>query len=88
MYLSAEAIDSTLSFIAHHSGTGSQVIFDYIYTALMDGTVKHGEVSRMRRARSFSGEGLTFAIPEGSVQDFMERRGFTKVQDVTSDDLH
>ena len=88
MYLSAEAVDNTLSFIAHHSGTGSQVIFDYIYTALTDGTVRHGEVSRMRRVRSISGEGLTFAIPEGTVQDFLERRGFIKVRDVTSDDLH
>ena len=88
MYLSAEAIENTLSFIAHHSGIGSQVIFDYIYTALIDGTVKHGEVNRMRRVRHISGEGLTFAIPEGTVQDFLEIRGFTKVRDVTSDDLH
>jgi O-methyltransferase involved in polyketide biosynthesis len=42
----------------------------------------------MRRARFISGEGLTFTIPEGTVQDFLERRGFIKVRDVTSDDLH
>jgi methyltransferase (TIGR00027 family) len=88
MYLDAEAVDNTLSFISHHSSSGSRVVFDYIYTALLDGTVRHGEVSRMRRVRSFSGEGLTFAIPEGGVKDFLERRGFTKVRDVTSDDLY
>ena len=88
MYLSAEAIESTLSFIVHHSGPGSQVVLDYVYTALLDGTVRHGEVSRMRRVRRFSGEGLTFGIPEGTVQDFLERRGFTLVRDVTSEDLH
>jgi len=88
MYLSAKAVDNTLSFITHHSGPGSQVVFDYVYSVLLDGTVRHGEVSRMRRARRFSGEGLTFAIPEGTVQDFLEQRGFIKVINVTSDDLH
>lgn len=88
MYLSADAVDNTLSFIAHHSGSGSQVVFDYVYTALLDGTVRHGEVSRMRRARRFLGEGLTFGISEGTLQAFLERRGFTKVRNVTSDDLH
>jgi methyltransferase (TIGR00027 family) len=88
MYLTSDAVDSTLRFIAQNSGSGSQVIFDYIYTALMDGTVRHGEVSRMRRARRVSGEGLTFAIPEGKVQEFMEKRGFTNVVDVTSEELH
>jgi methyltransferase (TIGR00027 family) len=88
MYLSMEAVDSTLSFIAHHSGSGSQVVFDYIYSALLDGTVRHGEVSRMRRARRFSGEGLTFSILEGKAQEFLESGGFTKVRDVTSEELH
>jgi methyltransferase (TIGR00027 family) len=88
MYLSADAIDRTLCFITKHSGPGSQVVFDYICTALLDGTVRHGEVSRMRRARRFSGEGLTFAIPEGGIMRFLEERGFTKVSDVSSEELH
>jgi methyltransferase (TIGR00027 family) len=88
MYLTQQAVDDTLSFICHHSPPSSQVIFDYIYTALLEGTVRHGEVSRMRRVRRFSGEGLTFAIPEGTVQEFLEKRGFTHVVDISSQDLH
>jgi methyltransferase (TIGR00027 family) len=88
MYLSAEAVDSTLSFIANHSGAGSQVVFDYIYTSLLDGTVKHGEVSRMRRARRFSGEGLIFSIPEGEAGKFLEQRGFVNVSNIPSEELH
>jgi methyltransferase (TIGR00027 family) len=88
MYLSAEAVDSTLSFIARHPCSGSQVVFDYIYTALIDGTVRDGEVSRMRSVRRFSGEGLTFAIPEGGALRFLEEHGFTKVSDVTSEKLY
>ncbi len=88
MYLSQEAVDSTLGFIVRHSGPGSQVVFDYIYTALLDGSVRHGEVSRMRRARPISGEGLTFSIPQGEVQPFLEQRGFSNVIDISSDELH
>jgi methyltransferase (TIGR00027 family) len=88
MYLSAEAVESTLNFIAQHSCAGNQVVFDNIYTALLDGMVRHGEVSRMRRARRFSGEGLTFAISEGRTKGFLEERGFTKVRDVTCEELH
>ncbi len=88
MYLSREAVDSTLSFITHHSSPGSQVVFDYIYTALLDGSVRHGEVSRMRRARPISGEGLTFSIPQGKAGEFLEQRGFANVVDVSSEDLH
>jgi len=88
MYLSLRAVESTLKFIAHHAGTSSQVVFDYIYTALLDNTVRHGEVSRMRRVRHVSGEGLTFSIPQGTIKDFLEKRGFIQVKDVSSEDLH
>jgi O-methyltransferase involved in polyketide biosynthesis len=54
----------------------------------MDGTVKHGEVSRMRRARRVSGEGLTFSILEGKAQEFLERRGFINVIDISGEELH
>ncbi len=88
MYLTQAAVDSTLGFIAGHSGSGSTVVFDYIYTALLDGSVHHGEVSRMRRARTFSGEGLTYSIPEGKAGEFLEQRGFVDVVDVSSEELH
>jgi methyltransferase (TIGR00027 family) len=88
MYLSPEAVNLTLDFILQHSGAGSQVVFDYIYTALMDGSVKHGEVSRMRRVHRFSGEGLTFSIPEGKASDYLKERGFKNVKDVPSIALH
>ena len=88
MYLSSASVEGLLAFISHHSGPGSQVIFDYIHSALLDGTVKHGEVSRMRRMRLVSGEGLTFSIPEGKVKEFLESKGFTNVVDIDGAGLH
>jgi len=87
-YLTPEAVDSTLAFIAGHSGPGSSVIFDYMYPTLLDGTVKRGEVANMRGKRWVSGEMMTFGIPEGKITEFLEQRGFTQVHDADNKYLH
>jgi len=87
-YLTPEAVDSTLSFIAEHSGPGSAVIFDYMYPTLLDGTIKRGEVANMRSKRWVSNEMMTFGIPEGKIAEFLEQRGFTQVHDADHKYLH
>jgi len=87
-YLMPEALDSTLAFIAEHSGPGSTVIFDYMYPTLLDGTIKRGEVANMRSKRWISNEMMTFGIPEGKIIEFLEQRGFTQVQDADAKYLH
>jgi O-methyltransferase involved in polyketide biosynthesis len=87
-YLTPEAVDGTLAFIANHSGEGSSVIFDYMYTSLLDGTVKHGEVSKMRNDRVLRREMLAYGIPEGTIGTFMEQRGFCNVQNADHVFLH
>lgn len=86
-YLTPEAVDSTLAFVAHHSCPGSSIIFDYVYSAALTATHKRGEVSRMQRSSRFTGEGLVFGIEEGAIEEFLSRRGFTDVQNATSGDL-
>ena len=68
--------------------TGSAIIFDYMYTSLLDGTVKRGEVSKMRRDRWLSEEVLAFGIPEGTIESFMEQRGFEHVCNANRQVLH
>lgn len=41
----------------------------------------------MQHARKFTGEGLTFGIEEGQVEEFLQKRGFTQIKNVTSGDL-
>ena len=52
-----------------------------MYPTLLDGTIQRGEVKNMRSRRWASGEMLVFGIPEGTVTEFLEPRGFTEVQD-------
>ncbi len=79
-YLTREAIDGTLEFIARHSLPGSRVIFDYIYTSAFSGGGKRTEVKSMQRYRGLTGEGMQFSIDEGAIQSFLEQRGFCEVK--------
>jgi methyltransferase (TIGR00027 family) len=87
-YLTLEAVERTLTFVVKHSAPGSSIIFDYMYTSLLDGTVKRGEVSKMRRDRWLSNEVLAFGFPEGTITAFLEQRGFTQVHDANYKYLH
>jgi methyltransferase (TIGR00027 family) len=87
-YLTLEAVENTLAFVVQHSTPGSSIIFDYMYTSLLDGTAQHGEVRQMRRNRWLSNESLTFGFLEGSITAFLEERGFTQVFDANCKYLH
>lgn len=87
MYLGAEGVANTLTFIVKNAAPGSAIVFDYVYQAVLDGIQKHNEISNMNRYRFMTGEGLTFGIPEGTVGAFLRRYGFHQVKDVTSEEL-
>lgn len=87
MYLTSEGVDTTLAFIVRHAAPGSEVVFDYLYKAVLDGVQKHTEVINMRRYRFMTGEELTFGIPKGSAETFLRARGFQQVKDVSMDEL-
>jgi methyltransferase (TIGR00027 family) len=87
-YLTADAVDQTLAFVAQQSAPGSSIVFDYLYASALHAEEKRGEIERMSRARRFTGEGLIFGIEEGTIGEFLRARGFTRVVDMTADDLH
>jgi methyltransferase (TIGR00027 family) len=87
-YLTAEAVDQTLAFVRNHSGAGSSIIFDYLYASALRTAHKRGEIARMQRTQRYTGEGLNFTIEEGQIEEFLGRRGYTHIHNVTSEDLH
>ena len=87
MYLMPAGVDSTLDFIVKNAAPGSAVVFDYVYQAVLEGIQKQSEISNMRRYRFITGEGLTFGIPEGTADSFLQARGFRQVKDVTREEL-
>ena len=83
-YLTAEAVDHTLDFIRRCSGPGSAVVFDYVDQSVLEGALGHSEVNGMQRYRGLTGEGLTFGIPDGTIEPFLVQRGFTQIKNIDS----
>ena len=71
MYLTAEAVDSTFSFISEVSGTGSLIVFDYIHSEVIRGENRYlgGKDAAERVAKL--GEAWTFALEEKEVESFL-----------------
>jgi methyltransferase (TIGR00027 family) len=86
VYLSTEGVDSTLVFIANHSGQGSAVIFDYFYNETLRDTSRP-EVKMMQRAARVTGEGYLFGIDQGQIEPFLTRRGFRDIHNTGGVDL-
>lgn len=86
VYLTQEGVDSTLAFIANHSGPGSKVIFDYFYSETLR-DMSRPEVRSMHRAAQVTGEGYLFGIGQGQVETFLSQRGFRDVRNADSEDL-
>ena len=82
-YLTAEGVDSTLAFIANHSGPGSAVIFDYFTNETLRGPEKR-KIWRLMRV---IGEEIIFGIDEGQIEPFLIRRDFFDVRNVNAEDL-
>jgi methyltransferase (TIGR00027 family) len=83
MYLTAEAVDETLSFVAHNSGRGSSILFNYIFQSVVDGTNKAENANKIIKSYGKRGEPLRFGIEEGTIDKFLSERGFSQIKNVT-----
>lgn len=83
MYLTAEAVDETLSYIAHNSAAGSVVAFDYFYAS----AIESSSLQPAKRVTRALGEGITFAIGEGEVEAFLAQRGFGDIHNADAAEL-
>jgi len=85
-FLNTEGIDSTLAFIAGHSGQDSVVVFDYIYKEVLQDTTQ-GYGKTLAQAGKMSGEPYVFGIHKGDVGPFLAQRGFCDVIDMPLEDV-
>jgi methyltransferase (TIGR00027 family) len=85
-YIPPENVDYILSFIVKNSGKGSAVLFDYFPKSVVDGTSQLEVGINIHYQLIQAGEPMQFGIEEGTVEKFLEERGFSQVCDVTSED--
>lgn len=86
MYIPQEAVDETLSFIVENSGKGSSVIFDYYHESVVDGSCELEAGKNIRNYTMQQGEPLQFGIEERKIEQFLTKRGFSRIQNITSED--
>jgi methyltransferase (TIGR00027 family) len=89
-YITPEAVDITLAFVTENSGEGSSIIFDYVFQSVLDGTCGVAQVNRARKAYERIGTPLTsehprFGVEEGTIEEFLTKRGFHQVVNITGD---
>jgi methyltransferase (TIGR00027 family) len=86
MYIPPESVAETLSFIVQNSAKGSSIIFDYYPESVVNGTCKLEIGKNIRNFVIQQGEPLQFGIREDEIEDFLTQFGFSKIQNVTSED--
>jgi methyltransferase (TIGR00027 family) len=93
-YLTAEAVDKTLHYVAKNSIPGSSIIFSYILKSVVDGTCQLENAALIRKVFNTGGifdfnhkrgEALLFGIEEGKIESFMSERGFHEINDISGD---
>jgi methyltransferase (TIGR00027 family) len=85
-YITPKMVDYILSFITRNSGKGSAVLFDYFPQSVVDGTSQLEVGRNIHNQLIQAGEPMQFGIEEGTVEKFLEERGFSQVCNVTSEE--
>src|SRR3984957_3985000 len=73
-YLTAEAVDSVLRFVASCRG-GSRIIFTYVDAGVLDGSARFEGGERLLKDVARLGEPWTFGIVPGELAEFLGWRG-------------
>jgi len=87
MYLSKESIDKTFSLIHEFSSSGSLVVFDYVYSSVLNKENKYyGEKEIFQRVNN-ANEQWTFGIEEGQIDLFLNSRKFKLIEHLDSNSI-
>ncbi len=87
MYITPEAVDRVLSFVSHRSGTGSSIVFDSIFQSMVEERCDYYGARESSQYVAKRGEPYLFGIEEGTIEEFLEARGFRMLSEFTSEML-
>jgi methyltransferase (TIGR00027 family) len=87
MYLDEDAAHESFSLIHRLSAPGSLVVFDYIYSSVLQGNGRYFGEENMRKKVADAGEPWGFGFDEGKVGGFLRENGFSLLEECNSDVL-
>jgi O-methyltransferase involved in polyketide biosynthesis len=85
-YLTADAVDATLRFLAAATGAGSRVIFTYLDRAVLDGSRRFDGLAEWQAAVRDAGEPWTFGFDPEQLPGYLAERGLTLTTDLSTRD--
>ena len=81
-YLTADAVDATLRWVARAAAPGSRIIFTYVHRGVIDGSTHFAGTEALANTLRSSGEPWTFGLDPAEVPDYLAARGLALVEDV------
>lgn len=82
-FLEAEAVDQTLGFITANTPAGSAVVFDYVLPEVVSGATQNPVMQDIHNFCIEIGEPYKFGLEPQDVEQFLSKRGFTDVENLT-----
>jgi len=83
-YLTDDAVDATLRWVARVGSPGSTLLFTYIHRGMLDGSLRFEGAETSRRTVERSGEPYTFGLDPAEVPAYLRQRGLDLVEDVAA----
>jgi methyltransferase (TIGR00027 family) len=80
-YLSEQAVDSVIRYVAG-CRPGSRVVFTYVHSGMLDGSVHFEGAERLLRDVARLNEPWTFGISPEGLQSFLSERGLSLLDDI------
>ena len=88
MLTDRDVVDNTLRSIAKRSGPGSEVVFDYVLDAVVEGDFSKYPGARYEVVGSEAKEEpWKFGIAEGQTAEFVAQRGLRVISDLGAEEL-
>lgn len=87
MYLTPDAVDETLGFVAGNSPAGSSIVFTFTQITKRFGIFMRIAMKMTHISFMFNKEPVLFAINEGTLDEFMESRGFDLQEELSGSAL-
>lgn len=87
MYLEPSAVDSLFKNINEFSKSGSEIVFDYIYSSVVNGEEKETKGSDARQIVSQVNESWHFGIKRGEIKSFLKTRNFELIENLDGANL-
>jgi methyltransferase (TIGR00027 family) len=81
-YLSAEAVDTLLRYVARNAAVGSQMVFTYIHRAALGRSVTFAGAERTLAAVRRAGEPYTFGFDPAELPQYLAERDLILIEDV------